>query len=105
MAMIRRAVEIKKSLKDPLQVRAFVYWIDRYDKAFSMKVYVHEGLFRESIFTQGTEEQWNHWKDAISDWKVIGCFAMTELGHSSFLRGIETTATYDKQTQEFVINT
>ncbi len=30
---------------------------------------------------------------------------MTEMGHSSFLRGLETTATFDKKTQEFVINT
>jgi acyl-CoA oxidase len=36
---------------------------------------------------------------------MIGCFAMTELGHSSFLRGAETTATFDLETQEFIINT
>jgi acyl-CoA oxidase len=36
--------------------------------------------------------------------KVIGCFAMTELGHSSYLPGLETTATYDKKTREFIIN-
>jgi acyl-CoA oxidase len=29
---------------------------------------------------------------------------MTELGHSSFLRGCETYAIYDKQREEFVIN-
>jgi acyl-CoA oxidase len=29
---------------------------------------------------------------------------MTELGHGSYIRGFETTAHYDKSTQEFVIN-
>lgn len=30
---------------------------------------------------------------------------MTEMGHGSFLRGLETTATYDAATEEFTIHT
>jgi len=70
-----------------------------------MRIYVHDTLFRESIFTHGTPEQWNAWKDDVENWRVIGCFSMTELGHSSFLRGLETTATYDKNAKEFIIHT
>jgi hypothetical protein len=35
---------------------------------------------------------------------VIGTYAQTELGHGTFLRGLETTATYDASTQEFIIH-
>jgi hypothetical protein len=31
--------------------------------------------------------------------KIIGTYAQTELGHGTFVRGLETTATYDRQTQ------
>jgi len=31
--------------------------------------------------------------------QIIGTYAQTELGHGTFVRGLETTATYDVQTQ------
>ena len=37
--------------------------------------------------------------------KKKGSYGQTEMGHGSNVRGIETTAVYDKNTQEFVLNT
>jgi acyl-CoA oxidase len=58
-----------------------------------------------AIQGQGTEEQQQKYMNDIHTMKIIGCFAMTELGHGSYIRGFETTATFDKAAQEFVINT
>ena len=35
---------------------------------------------------------------------IFGTYIQTELGHGTFVRGLETTATYDKTTQEFIID-
>ena len=37
--------------------------------------------------------------------QIIGTYAQTELGHGTYLQGLETTATFDKNTQEFIITT
>lgn len=57
-----------------------------------------------TVREQGSEEQKAYWLPRILDWEIIGCYAQTELGHGSNVRGLETTATYDPKTKEFVIH-
>ncbi|CDO57904.1 hypothetical protein DV113_004356 [Geotrichum candidum] len=68
---------------------------------------VHFGLFLRSIRTNGTDEQYKHWvgQGATTLKRFYGCFGMTEMGHGSNVQGLETTATFDPETDEFVINT
>jgi len=86
MRQIKRYAQVLPTLSSDLQL-ALKHRILQYDNSFTMRKYVHEVLFRETIMAQGTPEQWASWRDRIETLQVIGSFAMTELGNSSFLRG------------------
>ena len=45
------------------------------------------------------------WGQRAQEMNIIGCYAQTELGHGSNVRGLQTVAEYDKSTQQFVLNT
>ncbi|KAL9961620.1 hypothetical protein ACROYT_G030602 [Oculina patagonica] len=61
-------------------------------------------MFIPTLKGQGTEEQKAKWLPLAESYQIIGTYAQTELGHGTYVRGLETTATYDKRTQEFVIH-
>ncbi|KAF9572710.1 acyl-Coenzyme A oxidase [Mortierella alpina] len=104
MRQIARTIQLKKEIKDPRLQQALLKAMSYYSESFSMRMYVHEMLFRQALKLFGTAEQQDRWMDDIENWKVIGCFAMTELGHSSNLRGLETTSTFDRATNEWIIH-
>ncbi|KAF9168696.1 acyl-Coenzyme A oxidase [Actinomortierella ambigua] len=104
MRQIMRTIQLKKEMKDPVLAKALFTAMSFYSESYSMRIYVHEMLFRQALMLFGTAEQQDKWMDDIENWRVIGCFAMTELGHSSNLRGLETTSTYDRATNEWVIH-
>jgi acyl-CoA oxidase len=45
------------------------------------------------------------WLQKANNLNIIGCYAQTELGHGSNVAALETTATLDMASDEFVINT
>ncbi|XP_065568107.1 acyl-coenzyme A oxidase 1-like isoform X10 [Artemia franciscana] len=66
---------------------------------------VHFVMFVPTIMNQGTPEQQMEWLSKAWNCEIVGTYAQTELGHGTFLRGLETTATYDPTTEDFVLNT
>ncbi|PWA86570.1 acyl-CoA oxidase 1 [Artemisia annua] len=65
---------------------------------------LHWGMFIPAIEGQGTEEQKKKWLPLAKKMQIIGCYAQTELGHGSNVQGLETTATFDTRTDEFIMH-
>uniref|UniRef100_H2Z2W8 Acyl-coenzyme A oxidase n=1 Tax=Ciona savignyi TaxID=51511 RepID=H2Z2W8_CIOSA len=71
---------------------------------FCMSFGVHAGVFIPCLLSFGSDEQIAKWLPLAMQFQIIGTYAQTEMGHGTFLRGLQTTATYDKKNKEFVIN-
>ncbi|XP_061181287.1 peroxisomal acyl-coenzyme A oxidase 1-like [Saccostrea echinata] len=65
---------------------------------------LHTVMFIPTIEKQATKEQKERWLPLAESLKMIGTYAQTEMGHGTFIRGLETTSTYDPKTKEFVLN-
>ncbi|KAF3524160.1 hypothetical protein F2Q69_00046333 [Brassica cretica] len=65
---------------------------------------LHWRMFVPAIKGQGTEEQKQKWLPLANKMQKIGCYAQTELGHGSNVQGLETTATFDPQTDQFILH-
>jgi acyl-CoA oxidase len=65
---------------------------------------LHFGAFSTTLASQGSMDQVMEWVPRAFTMQITGCLAQTELSHGSNVRGLQSTATYDAATQEFVLN-
>lgn len=75
------------------------------DGSLAIKFGVQFGLFGGSIQNLGRQYHHDNYLRETGETKLLGCFAMTETGHGSNVRGIKTTATYVHETQSLIIHT
>jgi len=98
-------------LVDPAELRAagetpralFVgfrnYELSRTDSSLGILFGGQAGMFRTVVLDGGSPEQVAQWDDAIKDFSMTGCFALTEPDHGSDVaRGLETTARFENGT-------
>mmetsp|Transcript_22926 Transcript_22926/g.35311 ORF Transcript_22926/g.35311 Transcript_22926/m.35311 type:complete len:420 (-) Transcript_22926:426-1685(-) len=62
-------------------------------------------MFILALSNLANDEQSAKWLPLAKDMKIMGAYAQTELGHGSDVASLETLATLDKETDEFVIHT
>ncbi|MBS0629859.1 MAG: acyl-CoA dehydrogenase family protein [Verrucomicrobia bacterium] len=97
--------KLSREIKDPDLITALFNTLLEADPQFGTRILVHQGLFVGAIKTQGTQEQIEYYVPKTDTFEIYGCFCMTELGKGSYLQSLETTAIYDKNTDEFLIHT
>ncbi|MFN2319935.1 MAG: acyl-CoA dehydrogenase [Dermatophilaceae bacterium] len=74
------------------------------DLSLFVKVGVQVGLFGGAVAGLGTQRHHTEYLSRIGDGSLLGCFAMTEIGGGSDVANLETTATYDPETDEIVVH-
>lgn len=74
------------------------------DLSLMVKAGVLWGLFGGAIENLGTDRHHDAYLPPLITLNLLGCFAMTETGHGSDVQHLETTATYDPETEEFVVH-
>jgi acyl-CoA oxidase len=106
---VRRAVELLRHDKDDTtrNLRSFllaVAWPAAHGRMSN-----HLDLFLPTLRALASPAQKAKWIPAAESFRMLGCFACTEIGHGSFVRGLETTATLVPASggsqAEFEINT
>uniref|UniRef100_A0A8C0YTZ0 Acyl-coenzyme A oxidase n=2 Tax=Canis lupus familiaris TaxID=9615 RepID=A0A8C0YTZ0_CANLF len=75
------------------------------DMATGVKCGIIYWLFGGAVRNLGSPGHVTKWLQPLQEQKYTGMFAMTERGHGSNVRGIQTEATFDLSAQEFVIDT
>ncbi len=91
----------KHKLKNQLErshLQASILGTEKY--LFSL----HNHMVRSSIELLADHEQKAFWLPKLDDYSAIFTYAQTELGHGTYVRGLETTARFDELTNEFVLN-
>lgn len=84
---------------------AIMETLSYHDLSMVIKFGVQFGLWGMSIYFLGTEKHHKKYLKDIGTLELPGCFAMTETGHGSNVKGILTTATYDHTDKTFTIHT
>ncbi|KAI4593413.1 fatty-acyl coenzyme A oxidase [Pestalotiopsis sp. 9143b] len=65
---------------------------------------LHATMFLVTLREQGTPEQHERFLKKAENYEIVGCYAQTELGHGSNVRGLETTATWNQKDKTFTIH-
>lgn len=100
-----RFISVRDFLTNPHRVFAAHELVGLADGSLATKMTVQFNLAGGTVMKLGTERHHGKFLDAIDGLQRVGCFALTELSYGNNAVMMETTAVYDAESQEFIINT
>ena len=86
------------------KLMAAIETLSFHDGSLLIKLGVQFGLFGGSIQQLGSEYHHRKYLPKAAACQLLGGFAMTEIGHGSNVQALETTAVYDSEQRDFLIN-
>ncbi|WP_084126490.1 acyl-CoA dehydrogenase [Demequina sp. NBRC 110054] len=92
------------AVNDPLTAVVTFETLAHGDLSVTIKSGVQWGLFGGAVMNLGNAWHRDTYLPDITSLKLLGAFAMTELGHGSDVQGLETTITYIRETDEFDVH-
>lgn len=100
VVMSREIIRISfEEIWDDGQIRDAIHMLDGL-----APIHPQNRIFLSNLERQMSDEQKAIWVPKARRYEIFGSYSQTELGHGSNVKGIETTATFDKDNDEFVIN-
>jgi acyl-CoA oxidase len=88
---------------DPVNLLTCHEMLTQIDSSLATKFTVQFNLFGGTLMALHTERHLDFMKK-VDSLEHMGCFCFTELGYGNNAPKMETTATFDENTQEFIIN-
>ncbi|XWS29508.1 hypothetical protein CRYUN_Cryun24cG0035000 [Craigia yunnanensis] len=107
MGLVREAKikPFRYVVEDPAKYFAISEAVGCVDISLGIKFGVQYSLWGGSVLNLGTKKHRDKYFDGVDNLDYLGCFAMTELHHGSNVQGLQTIATFDPITDEFIIDT
>ncbi|XP_060044417.1 acyl-coenzyme A oxidase-like protein [Erinaceus europaeus] len=101
LPLLKRAIQEQAEKKKNFVSRSLVIGevISIADMATGVKCGIIYWLFGGAVRNLGSPRHVTKWLQPLQEQKYTGMFAMTERGHGSNVRGIQTEATFDLSTQ------
>eukprot|EP01126_Amoeba_proteus_P024414 TRINITY_DN2460_c0_g1_i16.p1 TRINITY_DN2460_c0_g1~~TRINITY_DN2460_c0_g1_i16.p1 ORF type:complete len:610 (-),score=145.67 TRINITY_DN2460_c0_g1_i16:255-2084(-) len=97
-------ISVRDFLTDPKRIFAAHELLAVIDYSATTKMTVQFNLFGGTVLKLGTERHHGDFLNQIDQCTAVGCFALTELGFGNNAVEMQTTATYDPRSDEFVIH-